>query len=684
MGLPPLEYIDCYLDSPSFRDTIALYEKELEENAVHVKSLVKECRHMIQATEEFSKAQHSFATALSNFKFQSIGKETDAEKMIMNSLQTFAQLILTIEDYRHSMLSTISVRLLQNLERFRKEHIQSTKDEKKQFDRSSEKYYQSLEKKLGLSNKKKESAFNEHDQHLEIEHAGFRQASFNYVCKLQEVHAMKQYELIEPIIGYISDVSTFLHQAYDNISALKPELHAVQFKVQILRETQLQEQQKQYELKAQVIEEGESGLVHHPEFLKQGLLYVQDVAKKVGLGPTWHRYFCQFHKEENGTRGKTRQMKFTPVCHHGSLPSTDYMDVKSCFRSKTEDVERRFCFEVELYLSSQRNETRKYICQALSKEDRKGWMEILEGREPVYTSLRVIEVGGLTEQGMRFVEKGIEIIELRGLDEEGLYRKPGILSKATKLVKDCLERGKLDTVDLTDEFEWDTKTIASAVKGYLSKYLGEPLLTFDLHMAFVNTAMIPDSDRRVETLRELVAKLPPDNRTILHILIQHLNRIAAHSERNLMKASNLGVIFGPTLMRPERETVATIVNIKYQNIIVEIMIEEIDAIFSDVSLSSSSSSTSNKTPVPTSSRPPPLPEKPTQSPPSRPSAHATPTPVPSVPPPVYRKPSPEQPQENGPPGTVCVCVCVACVRVHACVRACVRTCVCFNLCFLVL
>ena len=28
------------------------------------------------------------------------------------------------------------------------------------------------------------------------------------------------------------------------------------------------------------LKEGESGLVHHPEFLKQGLLYVQDVAKK--------------------------------------------------------------------------------------------------------------------------------------------------------------------------------------------------------------------------------------------------------------------------------------------------------------------------------------------------------------------------------------------------------------------
>lgn len=51
MGLPPLEYIDCFLDSPNFREVIALYEKELDSNAVYVKSLVKECRHMIQATE---------------------------------------------------------------------------------------------------------------------------------------------------------------------------------------------------------------------------------------------------------------------------------------------------------------------------------------------------------------------------------------------------------------------------------------------------------------------------------------------------------------------------------------------------------------------------------------------------------------------------------------------------------
>ena len=43
-----------------------------------------------------------------------------------------------------------------------------------------------------------------------------------------------------------------------------------------------------------------------------------------------------------------------------------------------------------------------------------------------------------------------------------------------------------------------------------------------------------------------------------------------------MKASNLGVCFGPTLMRPEHETVASIVDIRYQNIIVEFMISHVE------------------------------------------------------------------------------------------------------------
>lgn len=49
--------------------------------------------------------------------------------------------------------------------------------------------------------------------------------------------------------------------------------------------------------------------------------------------------------------------------------------------------------------------------------------------------------------------------------------------------------------------------------------------------------------------------------------------VAANHKQNLMTVANLGVIFGPTLLRPQEETVAAIMDIKFQNIVVEIIIE---------------------------------------------------------------------------------------------------------------
>jgi hypothetical protein len=57
--------------------------------------------------------------------------------------------------------------------------------------------------------------------------------------------------------------------------------------------------------------------------------------------------------------------------------------------------------------------------------------------------------------------------------------------------------------------------------------------------------------------------------------------VAAKSQLNLMTVSNLGVCFGPTLFRPEEETMAAIMDIKFSNLVVEILITHADAIFSD-------------------------------------------------------------------------------------------------------
>jgi hypothetical protein len=45
-----------------------------------------------------------------------------------------------------------------------------------------------------------------------------------------------------------------------------------------------------------------------------------------------------------------------------------------------------------------------------------------------------------------------------------------------------------------------------------------------------------------------------------------------------MTVSNLGVCFGPTLLRAEEETVAAIMDIKFANVVVEILIHNGDQI----------------------------------------------------------------------------------------------------------
>lgn len=55
-------------------------------------------------------------------------------------------------------------------------------------------------------------------------------------------------------------------------------------------------------------------------------------------------------------------------------------------------------------------------------------------------------------------------------------------------------------------------------------------------------------------------------------------RVAEQSDKNLMTVANLGVCFGPTLMRAEEETVAAIMDIKFLNIIVEILINNYEKV----------------------------------------------------------------------------------------------------------
>lgn len=80
------------------------------------------------------------------------------------------------------------------------------------------------------------------------------------------------------------------------------------------------------------------------------------------------------------------------------------------------------------------------------------------------------------------------------------------------------------------------------------------------------------------------------NPELTHFLLLSLNvlsvcRVLERSDTNRMTTQNIGIVFGPTLMRPERDNGNMAVNMVYQNQAVELILHEFDYIFGKRGLS---------------------------------------------------------------------------------------------------
>ncbi|XP_071420994.1 rho GTPase-activating protein 29 isoform X1 [Pithys albifrons albifrons] len=203
------------------------------------------------------------------------------------------------------------------------------------------------------------------------------------------------------------------------------------------------------------------------------------------------------------------------------------------------------------------------------------------------------------------IKKCTSEIESRALNVKGIYRVNGAKSRVEKLCQ-AFENGK-DLVELSELYAHD---ISNVLKLYL-RQLPEPLVLFRLYNEFIGlakesqhvneeldaTQASPKSKKRqsicielnriIIKIKDLLKQLPGPNYNTLQYLIGHLHRVTEQSDENKMSASNLGIIFGPTLLRP-RQTDATVslsslVDYPYQARVVELLITHYEKIF-DVSL----------------------------------------------------------------------------------------------------
>uniref|UniRef100_A0A2K6CBM3 Chimerin 2 n=1 Tax=Macaca nemestrina TaxID=9545 RepID=A0A2K6CBM3_MACNE len=100
----------------------------------------------------------------------------------------------------------------------------------------------------------------------------------------------------------------------------------------------------------------------------------------------------------------------------------------------------------------------------------------------------------------------------------------------------------------------------------------------DVKMAFDRE--ISSADERLEAVHEVLMLLPPAHYETLRYLMIHLKKVTMNEKDNFMNAENLGIVFGPTLMRPpEDSTLTTLHDMRYQKLIVQILIENEDVLF---------------------------------------------------------------------------------------------------------
>uniref|UniRef100_A0A452I7K3 Rho GTPase-activating protein 12 n=1 Tax=Gopherus agassizii TaxID=38772 RepID=A0A452I7K3_9SAUR len=174
----------------------------------------------------------------------------------------------------------------------------------------------------------------------------------------------------------------------------------------------------------------------------------------------------------------------------------------------------------------------------------------------------------------KFVKLCIEHVEEHGLDVDGLYRVSGNLAVIQKLRFAVNHDEKLD---LNDSKWEDIHVITGALKMFFRE-LPEPLFTYNHFNDFVN-AIKQEPRQRVHALKDLIKQLPKPNQDTMQILFRHLKRVVENGEKNRMTYQSVAIVFGPTLLKPEKETGNIAVHTVYQNQIVELILLELNSIF---------------------------------------------------------------------------------------------------------
>ena len=202
MGLLPLEFSDCLLDSPYFRENLKAHEKQLDQTSVSIKALISGIQEVLDSAKLLIKAKKTLADTLDNCQFDCLGTTlTDDEILIASSLKQFAKFLSAMEDEMNGILLQANEKFITPLLNFRKDQIGSVKQTKKAFDKATSKLCTAQDKYVNMSGKKEESLA-EAAENVRYELKNVNSSSLEYVYLMHVVQERKKFEFVEAILNF--------------------------------------------------------------------------------------------------------------------------------------------------------------------------------------------------------------------------------------------------------------------------------------------------------------------------------------------------------------------------------------------------------------------------------------------------------------------------------------------------
>ncbi|MDP2436915.1 MAG: hypothetical protein Q8P67_14285 [archaeon] len=160
---------------------------------------------------------------------------------------------------------------------------------------------------------------------------------------------------------------------------------------------------------------------------------------------------------------------------------------------------------------------------------------------------------------------------------DGIFRISGSLPKIEAIMT-AYEKNKPGASTLLQQSA-DPHTVSGVLKMIL-RCIDRPMLTSELHDAWVASVSIPSAQHRLDVHTLLASVLPPGNQVCMHHFFDLVSKVAAKGAVNRMTPQNLAIVFSPTLLRPESQSIQSLVeSVNSLNLLIVQLIDKSASIF---------------------------------------------------------------------------------------------------------